>query len=163
MTVADTESAAQIEYGTTSATVRFNRKFNRPRGAVWAALSDTAQLAAWLDEASVDLRVGGLFQIRFGDGTMNGLITDLIQDTVLAYSWHEGQYGQSHVRWELSDSPDGGTTLTLTHTRLLTDSAPGFAAGWHHHLERLDALLTRRQLDWDADRFAELHAMYKAG
>lgn len=163
MSLVDAESRAEVEHGSTGATVRFTRKFSRPRSAVWAALTEPAQLATWLDKASVDLRVGGQFQIRFGDGTMNGLITELVENSVLGYSWHEGQYGQSHVRWELSDDADGGTNLALTHTRLLTDSATGFAAGWHHHLERLDALLTGTRLDWDADRFASLHSMYRAG
>lgn len=163
MNVDSAESPAEVEYGSSGATVRFVRTFSRPRSAVWAALTEPAQLAAWLDEGSVDPRVGGQFQIRFGDGTMNGLITELIENSVLGYSWHEGQYGQSHVRWELSDAPDGGTTLALTHTRLLTDSASGFAAGWHHHIERLAALLAGGQLDWDPHRFTDLHTTYKAG
>jgi uncharacterized protein YndB with AHSA1/START domain len=151
----------QIELGPADATVRFQRQFDRPRSAVWAALTEPAQLSAWLDDASVDLRVGGQFQIRFGDGTMNGVITDLTPNEVLAYSWHEGKDDQSHVRWELSDLPDGGTALALTHTRLLTDAAPGFAAGWHHHLERLDALVAGGRLDWDGDHFTQLHATYR--
>ena len=157
----DSGSAAQVEQGEAGATVRFERTFDRPRIAVWAALTEPAQLAQWLDEASVDLFVGGQFQIRFGDGTMDGRITELIENEVLAYSWHEGQYGQSHVRWELSDGPGGSTSLSLAHTRLLADSAAGFAAGWHHHLERLTALVDGGRLDWDGDRFTELHAMYR--
>jgi uncharacterized protein YndB with AHSA1/START domain len=163
MSVDRATSAAEVEYGSSGATVRFQRTFSRLRGAVWAALTDPAQLAAWLDEATVELRVGGVFEIRFGDGTMHGRITELIEDSVLAYSWHEGRHDESHVRWELTDSPDGGTTIALSHTRLLTDSAPGFAAGWHHHLERLDALLAGGRLDWNGDRFADLHAMYRKG
>jgi uncharacterized protein YndB with AHSA1/START domain len=162
MNTLDTGSAAAIDYEEGRATVRFERTVTRPRSAVWAALTEPSQLAVWLDEATVELRVGGRFEIRFSDGPMLGLITDLVENSVLAYSWHEGQYGQSHVRWELSDRPDGGTTLALTHTRLLADSATGFAAGWHHHLERLDALLEGTQLDWDANRFTDLHEMYKA-
>jgi uncharacterized protein YndB with AHSA1/START domain len=162
MSITGSGSPAQIEYGPSDATVRFERTFDRPRGAVWAALTQPALLAVWLDEASVELRVGGRFEIRFSDGPMLGLITELIENSVLAYSWHEGQYGQSHVRWELSDTADGGTSMTLTHTRLLTDSATGFAAGWHHHLERLGALLDGAQLEWDSDRFTNLHEMYRA-
>jgi uncharacterized protein YndB with AHSA1/START domain len=114
-----------------------------------------------MDEATVELRVGGRFEIRFADGTMHGLITELVEHSVLCYSWHEGQYGQSHVRWELSDAPDGGTALALTHTRLLRESASGFAAGWHHHLDRLNGLLAGTQLSWDGNRFTDLHAMYQ--
>ena len=70
-----------------------------------------------------------------------------------------GQVDRWHVRWELADS-DGGTVVRMTHSRLRRESAAGFAAGWHYHLERLTALLDDAPAAWKADRFEELHALY---
>ncbi len=148
-----------IERTGDGATVRFTRHLAHPRSTVWAAITQPAQLAQWLDDASVDLRVGGAFQVRFSDATMNGVITELEAERILAYSWHEDREGRSHVRWVLSDDAQG-TRLELTHTRLAADAASGFAAGWHTHLERLDARLRGEPSPWDDSRFAELHGAY---
>jgi len=161
MTTTDTHSPASIERTDDGVTLRFDRSYDRPRDAVWRALTDPSELEHWLDRSSVDLRVGGAFTVHFDDGTMNGRITDLDPERLLAYKWHEGQFGESHVRWDLEDRPGGGTNLTLTHVRLRAESASGFAAGWHHHLERMDGLLSNGPTAWNSDRFEELHEMYQ--
>ena len=141
------------------ATVSFERAFHSPRHVVWRALTEAAQLAAWLDDATVDLRVGGTFEIRFSDGTMKGVVTELQEERVLAYSWHEDKHDRSNVRWELADSDDG-TVVRLTHSRLRRESVGGFAAGWHHHFELLAALLDNAPVAWDAGRFKALYTLY---
>jgi uncharacterized protein YndB with AHSA1/START domain len=153
---ADDLDLGEVSETAEGATVVFER---RPCSVVWRALTEPAQLAAWLDDATVDLRVGGTLAIRFRDGTMNGVITELEDERVLAYSWHEDRHDRSHVRWELADS-DGGTLVRMTHSRLRHESAAGFAAGWHHHLELLSALLDEAPVPWDAKRFEALHALY---
>jgi len=79
---------------------------------------------------------------------------------VIGYTWHEAQANESHVLWELSGS-DAGTTLRLTHTRLAADSGSGFAAGWHHHIDRLGGVVEGRPTDWSWPRFEELKARYE--
>ena len=155
------QQSADIERTPAGVTVRFERTFRRSRDEVWQALTEPARLSAWLDEALVELRLGGRFEIQFADGTMTGVITELVHERVLAYSWHEAQPGRSHVRWELSDA-DGGTLLRLEHTLLPDDSASGFAAGWHHHLERLESLLGGSTVSWSPERFDELAQFYSA-
>ena len=137
------------------ATVSFERRYARTRDEVWQALTEPAQLARWLDEAIVDLRVGGRFEIRFSDAAMVGTITALEDRRLLAYTWHEGRDDESQVSWELSDD-DGETT----HTRLRSRAAAGFAAGWHHHLELLDAWIVGDVRTWSDDRFADLLRAY---
>jgi uncharacterized protein YndB with AHSA1/START domain len=160
MTPTRTASPATVVRTDDGVTLTFERSYDLPRDTVWRALTDPAQLAEWLDRADVDLRVGGEFVVHFDDGEMRGRITELESSRTLAYSWHEGQLGESHVRWELKDQPDGGTTVHLTHVRLRTESATGFAAGWHHHLERLDGVLLDCSREWNAERFQELMSMY---
>jgi uncharacterized protein YndB with AHSA1/START domain len=150
-----------IERTAEGATVRFERHISSPRSAVWRALTDPGELAQWLSDADVDLRIGGAIQVRFDDGTMNGVITDLSIESVLAYSWHEGDRNESHVRWELSEE-EGGTTLRLTHVKLAAESASGFGGGWHHHLDRLEGVVADRPLDWSWKTFEDLEPLYRA-
>ena len=162
MTKQGVDTMGTIERTGEGVTVRFERHYEVPPSKVWEALTDPAHLGQWLADATVDLRVGGVITVRFDDGTMNGSITRLDPPTVLAYTWHEAQAQESHVQWELLGS-DGGTTLRLTHTRLAAESGSGFAAGWHHHLERLDGVIEGRSTDWSWSRFEELQARYSGG
>jgi uncharacterized protein YndB with AHSA1/START domain len=161
MNTTDLQSPAAIERSADGVTLRFDRSYDQSRDVVWRALTDPTQLEQWLDRSSVDLRVDGEFVVHFDDGEMRGRITHLEPGQLLAYSWHEGEYGESHVRWDLSDRVGGGTDLRLTHVRLRDESASGFAAGWHHHIERLGGLLSGGSTAWSGDRFEELHGMYR--
>jgi uncharacterized protein YndB with AHSA1/START domain len=149
-----------IERTEDGATVRFERHFPAPPSAVWRALTDPQELAQWLADADVDLRIGGAIQVRFDDGTMNGVVTDLQVEAVLAYSWHEQESNESHVRWELEPTSEG-TTLRLTHVKLAPRSAPGFGAGWHHHLDRLEGVVAGQPLEWSWKTFEELEPLYR--
>jgi uncharacterized protein YndB with AHSA1/START domain len=140
--------------------VRFERTFDAPVATVWRALTDPAELAGWLAEGTIELRVGGEVVLHFDDGEARGTVTELDPGAVLAYSWREGDDHASHVRFQLD--PDGdGTRLTLVHTRLPASSTPGFGAGWHLHLELLDALTTAAPVDWSWERFHELRKEYE--
>ena len=66
----------------------------------------------------------------------------------------------SAVRFELR--PDGdGTILALDHRGLPPGSIAGYGAGWHSHLDSLDAHLAGGEADWTA-RFQELGPAYAA-
>jgi uncharacterized protein YndB with AHSA1/START domain len=150
-----------IERTADEATVHFERHFPSPVADVWRALTDPAELALWLSDADIDLRVGGAIQVRFDDGTMNGVITDLEPGQLLAYSWHEGEDRESHVRWDISADATG-TVLRLTHIKLAPKSASGFGGGWHHHLDRLDAVVAGNPLEWSWKTFEQLEPLYRA-
>ena len=161
MTTQQGNGMGTIEKTADGATVRFERHFPSPAADVWRALTEPAELAQWLSDADVDLRVGGAIQVRFDDGTMNGVITDLELERLLAYSWHEGDTRESHVRWELTPTA-GGTTLNLTHVKLTSESASGFGGGWHHHLDRLGAVVAGSPMDWSWKTFEELEPLYRS-
>jgi uncharacterized protein YndB with AHSA1/START domain len=63
--------------------------------AVWDALTDPAELAAWFGaEAEVDLRVGGAIRFRWPDGSeRRGLVIDLDPPRRLAFRWRELRAG----------------------------------------------------------------------
>ena len=140
--------------------VRFERHLDAPPEAVWRALTEPAELAGWMAEATIDARVGGRLELNFADGSISGAITAFEPLRVLAYSWHEQDSGGSHVRFELE--PDGaGTRLTLLHTGLPEEHAAGFGAGWHHHLELLAAQAAGAPIEWSWHRFGELTPRYE--
>jgi uncharacterized protein YndB with AHSA1/START domain len=156
-----TDPAGMMTVDGDHATVTFERHYAQPPSVVWRALTDPGEVSRWLDDAAIDLRIGGRFDIHFSDGEMHGVIDELDPGRVLGYSWHEGRDDVSHVRWELAGD-ESGTHMTLVHTRLAMTSRSGFAAGWHHHLERLTTLLAGSDEAWSDARFSELMAEYEA-
>lgn len=138
--------------------IRFVRELAAPPERVWRALTEPSELPAWLADATIDLQQDGEIEFRFDDGTIHGTITELEPERVLAYSWHEGPRG-SHVRVELRPA-GGGTRLTLVHTRLGAEEAPGFGGGWHQHLDLLAASVEGAPAEWSWERFHELKARY---
>jgi uncharacterized protein YndB with AHSA1/START domain len=81
---------------------------------------------------------------------------------VVEFEWSGGptQAGGSRVRFAVT--PDGeGSRLVLTHSRVHAPVAADFAAGWHHHLDTLDAV-TRAGKRSSAPTWKELHLRYSA-
>jgi uncharacterized protein YndB with AHSA1/START domain len=106
-----------------------------PIEAVWAALTEPADIMAWMGEDSevaVDLRVKGPYQFFYGATT--GAFTEIEAPRRLAYTWRQQEWQpdwpDSVVRWELA--PDGkGTHLHLTHDTFPNASErEGHDEGW---------------------------------
>jgi uncharacterized protein YndB with AHSA1/START domain len=145
------------------ATVHFERVYDYRPEELWAALTEPEQLRGWLGEVEIDLRVGGRVVIRFGDTAgeiTEGRIRALEPPRVLEYDWTYPGETDSVLRLELEPRGEG-TLLVLDHRRLPEPAAAGYGAGWHSHLDALQALLAGEDSDWDA-RYAELLPDYKA-
>jgi uncharacterized protein YndB with AHSA1/START domain len=148
------------EFGTIGAAeVVFERRFEASREQVWRALTDPAELAGWLAPAEIEMRVGGSVVLKFDDGDEHGMITELREPELLAYTWNEGKT-DSLVRFEL-EQDNGGTRLTLRHTFDGEVDLSSFGGGWHHHLEMLTAQVAGRPIGWDSLRFKELKSEYE--
>ena len=142
--------------------VTLRRQLRHPIHVVWAALTEPDQVAVWLMKTSVlDLRVGGA--IGFDEEGMGepGTITELAPPSILEYSWTTGhEPPPSTVRFELTEA-DGGTLLTLIHSRNPAGTAVlDHAAGWHTHLDWLVAQLDEEPLPDFWARFHELRPLY---
>jgi uncharacterized protein YndB with AHSA1/START domain len=149
------------EFGTIGAAeVVFERRFEASRERVWRALTDPAELAGWLAPAEIEMRVGGSVVLKFDDGDEHGMITELREPELLAYTWNEGKT-DSLVRFELNEDDDGGTRLTLRHTFDGEVELPSYGGGWHHHLELLSAQVVGRPIGWDSIRFKQLKREYE--
>jgi uncharacterized protein YndB with AHSA1/START domain len=73
---------------------------------------------------------------------MEGRVTAFDPPRTLAYLWGEDASDSSEVRYELTPMGDE-VRLVLTHRRLASrDAMLSVAAGWHTHLDILEARLT---------------------
>lgn len=144
--------------------VRFERRYDAKPEELWSALTEPERLGRWLaDVAELELRVGGRFLLRWGDGDDNqetdGTILALEPGRVLELNWTYPGEPDSVARFELR--PDGdGTILVLDHRGLPPDAIAGYGAGWHSHLDSLAAHLAGGEADWSA-RFQELGPAYE--
>jgi uncharacterized protein YndB with AHSA1/START domain len=131
--------------------LRFERRLDHPVERVWAALTEPAQLAAWLADADIDLVAGGRVELRWQntdqDGNRavaRGTITGLEPPRLLEID--TDLHGR--LRWQLR--PDGeGCALTFSaRVQLPEDMLPIVSAGWHIHLDHLADALGGRPVDW---------------
>ena len=148
------------------AVIAFERRLAHPVDAVWAALTESDQLAAWLGEGTLEPRTGGEVAIRTGpeDRTalqrvMAGRILAWDPPRVLEHEWLQPGLDLSVVRYEL-EADAGGTILRLTHRRSVTPGAFGGRAGWHAYLDRLAAHLDGLPVPTWSDRRAEVQEAY---
>ncbi|GAA4306162.1 SRPBCC family protein [Klenkia terrae] len=143
-------------------TVTFVRVLPASPERVWAALTESADLAVWLAPATIEPRVGGAVRIEFDgeDSLTTGTVLTWDPPRTLEHGWHYPGEDRSVVRYDLV-AVEGGTELTLVHRLLRTDQAPGYGAGWHADLDALAARLAGVGHDWDA-AFGELLPRYRA-
>ncbi len=151
----------QLDWDAQRPSVSFERVFGHPVERIWEMISTPDGLERWLAPANVDLRVGGLVDIDFGEGgVVGGEILSLVPGEVLEYVWRFVGEPDSVIRFELEPAI-GGTRLKLTHRLLPSDQGVGYGAGWHAHLDQLaSALDGDDDFDWDG-RFGELLPEYQ--
>ncbi len=142
------------EFGTLldANTVRFERLLPGPIERVWAYLTEPQFLRTWLAESNMELRVGGVVELRFDTDEVpdrakagaidQGIITRYEPPHALAYTWQKAPNGPitSQVTFEL-EMVGAKVRLVLTHSRLLPTSLASFGSGWHTHLAVLQARL----------------------
>jgi uncharacterized protein YndB with AHSA1/START domain len=93
-----------------------------PPGQVWAALTTAEGLGAWFgNEATIDLRPGGLAQLRWSGGETNDLRVERVEEpTVFAFTWGiyglpEGDPRRTYVEFTLEPA-GAGTRLTVVES-----------------------------------------------
>ncbi len=146
--------------------IRFRRRLAHPIERVWAALTEPAQMIAWLGDADVELEEGGRFVVRWlntddegNRAVMDGRITRLEPPRLLETD------GDVHgvLRWELE--PDGdGTLLRFSSTVDLPDEfRTKVLAGWHMHLDALEEVLAGGTVDLvELPQWEAIHERYVA-
>ena len=93
-----------------------------PPAKVWTALTTAEGLGAWFgDEATIDLRPGGVAQLRWSEGfTVNMRVERVEEPTVFAYTWQihglpEDDPRRTYVEFTL-EPVGAGTRLKVVET-----------------------------------------------
>ena len=122
------------------------RTYPVDRDTLWAMWTDPEHLARWfkpsLDAfgpsiAKVDLRTGGDYRIEMvrKDGevfAVSGQFVDVEQPTRLTFTWRwDGTPDTSLVEVSFIAETDGGSSVALTHTKLVSqEDVDGHTEGW---------------------------------
>ena len=111
-----------------------------PPGAVWDALTEPAELAAWFGaEAEVELRAGGAIRFRWADGSeRRGLVIEVDPPHRLAFRWRELRTGPpgstatdaTVVTFTLA-ADERGTRVTVTESPGVLGAEPPLAIAEH--------------------------------
>ena len=139
--------------------LRFERRFDAPIEAVWNALIEPEDLAAWFPQRIVgEWCVGAPLRFEFTDQDVppfEGIVRVFEPPSSLEYSW-----GTDVLRFELV--ADGlRCVLTLLDQFDEGGKAVRDAAGWHACLDFLEAHLTETKPPWtSSERWRELHREY---
>lgn len=123
--------------------VRIEEVFDKPPGAVWAALTDSNVLAAWLMPNDFEPRVGRPFCLYPDhetpwEGDVACEVLELSPPRKMVWSWQTtGMERPTKLVFELT--PAGtGTRLRLRHTGAAEDPlAEGLTNGWPERLSLL--------------------------
>jgi len=142
--------------------VQFERVLTASADTVWDLLATADGLERWLARATVDLRPGGVVDLDFGDdGIGGGEVLEVVPGKILEYRWRFRGEPDSVVRFELKALDPETTRLRLRHTMLPDSHATGYGAGWHAHLDQLEALIAGEEpIDWGA-RFGDVLGAYQ--
>lgn len=148
------------------ATLAYERHLPYPIEAVWAALTEPDQRAAWFGPTAIDGGEGGTIEM-VAEGPpdtaeqrrMTGRILVWDPPYVLEHEWNQQRIDDSVVRYELV--ADGNATiLRFTHRGLPRGVARGYAPGGHAYLDRLAAFLDGSGIpDWQ-ERYADVQPAY---
>jgi uncharacterized protein YndB with AHSA1/START domain len=140
-------------------TLRIQRLLPGPIERVWAYLADSELRKLWLAAGDIELVEGAPFELVWRNDELAGVRTgDRPQDmpeehrmqsqvimadapNKLVIAWNN----TGNVTFELEPVGEG-VLLTLTHAGFQTRSALiGHSAGWHAHLDVLEALAFERE------------------
>ncbi|MFE2960961.1 SRPBCC family protein [Nocardia tengchongensis] len=166
------------EYGkaTETATIRIERLLPGPIERVWTYLIDVDKRATWLAGGLLEQHTGGrvehLFRIHelTGEGgateiddRRHGVVLEWDPPHLLRHSWSTGgDVADSEVTFTL-DQVDDKVRLVVTHRKLPSrDEMISVSAGWHAHLDILQARLEERAPEEYWPKVAKLRDRYAA-
>lgn len=142
-------------------TVRFQRMLPGPIERIWAWITEEEKRRQWFAAGETELRVGGKAELHFNNSSLTtpddeppekfkpyagdlrfvGEVLEVDPPRLIRFSWPEEDGTSSEATFELETAGDK-VILTLTHEKLETrDSMVNVSAGWHTHLDLLEAKL----------------------
>ena len=143
--------------------LQFVRYIDRPVEKIWTALTVPERVEDWLGKAEIEPKVGGSYNIVFGDdgSTAIGVILAFDPPKRLAFTWG-GQPDPEQPGVVFGLEPEGsGCRLTLT-TTFPEDHGGDVAeavATWHEFLLAIPYAVDGIRLDWDEPRKARRQSL----
>jgi len=137
--------------------VNFTRHYQASPEKVWRAWTDPQALARWfgpdpesvVSVASLDVRVGGRYHIRFGVPggevhDVSGVYQEVLPSGKLVFSWAWKSSPERVSQVSVMLRPrDGGTELTFVHEKFYDQAAcDSHNQGWTGAFARLGLLFT---------------------
>jgi uncharacterized protein YndB with AHSA1/START domain len=143
-----------------SHTVEFKRLLPGPIELAWDYLTKPELLKTWFADVTLEPRVGGAVDVRFGTagcggsaggaGGVHGTVREFRPPRVIAFSWIQQRWQQEgkasdrcEVRFELAEKGEK-VLLTLLHSGLPMGELTPHSAGWHAYLDNLDSVISGR-------------------
>jgi uncharacterized protein YndB with AHSA1/START domain len=137
------------------------RRFAAPRGRVWSAFTDPAELTRWLGTPEGELALGGVvvLDLKMPEKvTLEVLACEAPRK--LRTTWKYGNLAVSEVELRLEAAGDG-TLLELEHfTSPHREDAAGTGSGWEAALFQLDHLIAGKPAPSEAS-FAAAEEVWK--
>lgn len=137
--------------------LRFERHLSKPVDTVWRAVTDLDEMRAWfptrieMDGWAVGARLTHHFDQHDID-PLPGTVLEWDPPRRVSFTW-----GEDTISFELTPTPEGGTTFVLTE-ELSASHAARNAAGWDACLDRLE--LGAERQSWQ-DRFSRYVAEFE--
>jgi uncharacterized protein YndB with AHSA1/START domain len=151
------------------ARLRFTRRLDHPPEAIWRALTQADDLAAWFPaEIEGGWEPGAHLRFTFRNPEEAADVLEVDEAPVLTgkvivykpYTRLEYTWDQDTLRFDLERDRDS-TILTLTVTFDELGKAARDAAGWHECLDLLTARLAGEQPEFEhGERWAQVHPGY---
>jgi uncharacterized protein YndB with AHSA1/START domain len=141
--------------------LHFTRRLRHSPEKVWAALTESEQLAAWFPQRIVgEWKPGAPLRFEhtgFDAPGFEGEVLRCEPPSLLEFRW-----GTDTLRFEIV--PDGaGCTLTLVDLIDAVGKAARDGAGWHVCLDLLEYTLDGKAASWGSgERWGEVHPGYVA-
>lgn len=133
--------------------LQFSRDYDLPVEIVWDALIDADLVVGWLAEATIEPRVGGVFDLEWVGPSYLAPTRGEIVELEVCERLEVATSNIGSVLFELVEleggTRGGATRLTVT---ISSPVEPRFAATtvahWRSNLDQLEDLLRGRPVDW---------------
>jgi uncharacterized protein YndB with AHSA1/START domain len=135
--------------------LRFARVYGFPPDEVWSAVTEPDRAKRWLGELIVTGETGRLMLGDTDDEAARLRILACDRPYRIEVEWTFPGAAPTHVLVTLAADGPGRTALVLEHTFPGQEPTvlPGYACGWEHYLDALDAYLAGAALPLWSDYY----------
>ncbi len=142
-------------------TAHIERHLDHSPEAVWAMLTEPAELAKWLAPGSIELREGGAARLDFEDSgiVIDSTVTAFEPGRVIEYGWNGRDEPERPLRFELAPQANG-SRLQLTLSIPADEDIAKSCAGFESHLLMLIAALEGVPIKFPFERYVAARKAY---